>query len=301
MLERLRQLEDELAGVRDTGKREELLRELSALATRVEVASRRVSEDERALGEIGRSIERMRASIGGAPKEEPAPTAAPPPAPSGVWVVAAAVVVVAGVFGAMAVASGKKRAAVDLSGPAIAGFPHAIEPTALVAAARDEARLGKDARLTGIHVDYAGASGRVDVRAVGYEGRITYSFIAPLEPVAAPPSSAPLGAPPPLRPMPRTATIVVSSTGMSSGAYNLSLSDEGVADPQCTVAQVWAAARERGAPPEAIAVLEYGAKQVFESGHFHNVTRWSFTIRGTRIAFDIADPGCSVIDTSPKL
>ena len=81
---------------------------------------------------------------------------------------------------------------------------------------------------------------------------------------------------------------------MRSEPFNLSMGDEALADPTCTVEQVWAAARAAGAPPEAIAVIEYGSKNVFASGHFHRETRWHFTIQGTNIDYDIVDPGCQV-------
>ena len=303
MIERLRQLEEELAGVRDEGKREALLRELSSLANRVEVATKRVEEDGRSLDEIGRSIERMRAAIGGAPARErkaseEARNDARPGGPAPPVVVLAVVLVLAGIVGAIAMMSGKRRADIDLATPAssIPGFPSAVDPSALVAIARSESRLGNDARLTGIRADYVGANGRVNLRGQGYDGRIAYSFVAPTKEAPAPSSSAPLGAPQPIKPTARTATVTVTSTGISLDPMILVMTDEAVPDPECTVEQVWAAAHAAGAPTEAIAILEYGMKHVFEAGHFVNEPRWQFSIRGTRYKYEIDDPGCHVVD-----
>ncbi len=303
MLERLHQLEEELAGVRDTGKREELLRELSTLANRVEVATRRVAEDERALGEIAESITRMRSSIGGAPADEPlsrprealaSSEPSRPPATRAPYIISGVILAI-GVVGAFAMGAGKRRAAIDLTAPAssIPGFPHAVDPSALLAPAREMSGRGKDARITAVRVDYVGSNGRVDLRGQGYEGRIAFSFTGP-RPPPPPESSGPLGAPRPAQPVTTVATVTVTSTGMHTEPFNFGMGDEGLADPTCTIEQVWTAARNAGAPPEAIAVITYGSKNVFASGHFHSETRWHFEIHGTKFAYDIADPGCQV-------
>lgn len=303
MLERLHQLEEELAGVRDEGKREELLRELSTLANRVEVATKRVAEDERALGEIAQSITRMRSSIGGAPTGPSSSTPSTPSAtqastgmlPGRMAFIVSGVILTVGIVGAFAMGAGKRHAEIDLTGPAssIAGFPHAVDPSALLAAARTHAGYGKDARLTGIRIDYVGSNGRVDLRGQGYEGRIAFSFTGP-PPPPPPESSAPLGAPRPGPTLVPVRTVTVTSTGMSSEPFNLSMGDEALADPTCTIEQVWAAARAAGAPSEAIAVMQYGSKMIFQGGVFHRETRWQFAVQGTKFEYDVVDPGCQV-------
>jgi hypothetical protein len=244
----------------------------------------------------------MRATIGGAPdakKEEPAaPQEVQGPVPP-IWI-ACGVLVAAGIIGAVAIASGKRHAAFEMAGPAssIPGFPNAVDPSALVTMARNEARLGGDARLVGIRVTYVGSNGRVNLRGQGYDGRIAYSFIEVLKDQPAPSSSAPLGAPQPMKPSPRTSTVSVTSTGTSFEPMILIMTDEPVPDPQCTVEQVWAAAHAAGAPNEAIAVLSYGMKHVFDRSSFVNKPRWDFSIEGTRFKYEIDDPSCQVVDPS---
>jgi hypothetical protein len=196
----------------------------------------------------------------------------------GAWI-AAVVVVLAGIIGAVAIASSKRRAGIDLASPAssIAGFPSDVDPSALVGAARVEAGLGRDARLTGIRVEYATSDGHVNLRGQGYAARVSYSFAGG----------------------DRKATVTLDARGLGRDDHALAFPGDAVADPECTVADVWRAAHAKGAPIEALAVITYAARTDFARGRFNDVKGWHFEITGTRYAYDVADPGCAIVDGKP--
>jgi FMN phosphatase YigB (HAD superfamily) len=168
------------------------------------------------------------------------------------------------------------------------GFPHQIDPVALLPAVRKAAGATRPLRLVSIKARYAGAQGLVDLDGPGYQGAVEYLFRQ-----EAPPEPPPAGPRPP-RGARRTAEPILTTD------WSLSLNRDGltvrrnifaagfsalVPDPSCSVRQVWVAARAAGAPARAVARLEYQSLLGGQAG-------WSFEIDGTGFEMKISDPGC---------
>ena len=177
----------------------------------------------------------------------------------------------------------------------IPGYPHDVDPGALLPLARARSGLGPTARLTQISVSYARSTGLVDLRAATYEGWIVYSFAEPGPPSAPAAASAPLGAPPPPRPLGHSASVEVNSDGIHDAPLALAWTEEGVADPRCSVADVWRAAIAAGAPADAVAVLHYGKGFDARDGSIHELAEWTLEITGTTYRYPIDDATCSVM------
>jgi hypothetical protein len=262
LLARIAELEAQLASVRDTDERAQLVLDLAGLARRVADAS-----------------------------------TAPSPFP--LWragLVGVALVVVSAAVGFYV---SKRRAPAFVPGAAVGadvpGYPHDVDPAALLPIARARAGLGPSARLTQIAVSYARSTGLVDLHAATYQGSIVYSFAEPAPPSPAAVPSAPLGAPAPPRPIGRSASVEVDSLGLHAAPLALSWSEEGVSDPRCTVAEVWRAAVGAGAPADAIAVLHYAKGFDVHSGAIHEIAEWTLEISGTSYRYEIDDATCAVM------
>jgi hypothetical protein len=262
LLARITRLEAELSAVRDADEREKLSRDLAALARRVADAS-------------------------------------VAPAPFQPWRAGALGVALVVVAAAVGFTVSRKHDVAFVPGAAVGadvpGFPHDVEPAGVLPIARANSGLGPSARLTQIAVSYVRSTGLVDLRAATYQGSVVYSFAEPPPPAAAPAASAPLGAPPPLRPLGHSASVEVDALGVHGAPLALSWTEEGVADPRCSVADVWRAAIAAGAPADAVAVVHYGKGFDVRTGAIHEIAQWTLEITGTSYRYEIDDATCAVM------
>ncbi len=261
LLARIAELEAQLSAVRSADEREQLSRDLAALARRVADATPEVV----------------------------------PWRPWRSGFVAIGLVVATGVGYSVS----RRHDVAFVPGAAVGadvpGFPHDVDPLAVLPLARAKSGLGPTARLTQIAVSYARSTGLVDLHAATYDGWIVYSFAEPPPPSAPAAASAPLGAPPPPRPLGHSASVELNSAGIHDAPLALSWTEEGVADPRCSVADVWRAAIGAGAPADAVAVVHYGRGVDVHTGAIHEITQWTLEITGTSYRYEIDDSTCTVM------
>jgi hypothetical protein len=149
------------------------------------------------------------------------------------------------------------------------GAPHAIEPLDFFDRA---ARLAEGKVLAEMRFQYVASSGTVDLEAPEHRGALHFRFASPNPPIAS--STVDV----------TSSGVYVSHDGSAVPAFN-----QPVGKPGCTPAKVWAAAREAGAPQDALATLTYH-RRVSEKRPV-----WEFEIEGTRHSFVIGDAECRVL------
>ena len=303
LLERVAHLEEDLAAARagDTN-RDALASELGALTERVEAAMARADGDRRALAEVRGALERIRSSMGLAPRPAPPSAAAPAPTqvgtregaaqPSRGWVLLLIAVVVAASVVLVLLYLPSSTAVTSPPAP-----PETLDPSALLAPARQQAEaqgLPPGGQLVRIRGTLVASDGLLHTREKSYSASAQYVF-APPSPPPAPAPSAPLGVPPPFQ-FQTTFTVTVDAAGTRASRDTLSMFHEtAVPNPHCTFADVWAAARGAGAPEGAVAIIEYSWDMVVSTAEIGSRPRWHFTIESTAFAYDISDVDCSVI------
>ena len=333
---RLEQLERELSDAQHDTEREKLAHGLGAIATQVREARTKLEQDRQDLAKIAAAIARLRPA--GSDDADRAPddasdgadTTSPssPTEPrenvthgSGTLTVGGMAVGAVGLLVALVVATTTSPCARPTAGPDavsaddVPGFPHAVDPSAALTEARKHGRFDGSWRLAGMTVRYATEDGLVDLGHPKYQAAIRYEFVE-TKPPAPPPadSSIPLGAPVPLA----TGPGGLLATGSNTGAIELGRDGWHVdsfagflpgtnatplAGPECSVGEVWAAARKAGAPAGAVAVIDYepalGLQPPQASATLPDSPRpgqWSIRIEGTDFARIVDDPGCTVRD-----
>lgn len=285
LLERLRALEQELA--RPDPGRGQVRAEIEELRRKVSEATAALEEDRRGLDEIARALERLASAVNA-------------PATAGRQASWPRISLVVGALGGVlfllilaAVCGGERRSvpadrALELARQ-LPGFPHRVDPVALLPAVRRAAATSLPLRLISMKARYAGPQGLVDLDGPGYQGSVEYRF----QEEAPPPTPVPAGPKPPLG-VPRTERpIFTTDWSMSLDRNGLNVSHQlfmpgffkAVPDPSCSVKQVWEAALDAGAPAHAVARLEY---QRAIGGQ----AAWSFEIDGTGFRIEVSDPGC---------
>jgi hypothetical protein len=109
--------------------------------------------------------------------------------------------------------------------------------------------------------------------------------------------------------MPSQASVTLDLGGMRPDFPRIGFSGDAVPDPRCSLADVWKAAREAGAPEGAVAIVTYKRDPVSplrllgrrDASSFANDSgaAWLFRIEGTKVALRIEDPSCKVTPGLP--
>ena len=293
LLERVALLEQELAGARAGGSDASLAREVRELAERVKQATAQVDADRAALREIDAALERLQAYVGEPPKPTQERQEGGDAATHVRMIVTLCVLAVGFVPLIWFVLHQASSPAVTPARSA----PAKLDATALLPVARAKATaagLAADGKLAKISAFYVGSDGLAR-SGPSFSGRIEYEFFAaPDPPVPSP--SVPLGAPRAAPTMYQHFTVAFNEGDEGRVEQTLVpiLFQEAVPDPKCTLANVWAAAREAGAPPDAVAVIEYQQATVPTPGKARQ-PQWTFEIRTTAIKLTISDEDCSVV------
>ena len=182
----------------------------------------------------------------------------------------------------------------------IPGDVHAFDPVAAAPAVQRFA--GPGARLAKLVIQHCPASGLLDLEAAYYPGWTVparYLFVRPTQAHVDP--SLPVGARPEVAPTEGVEVEVmkdhwrhVSSNGSESDQHHRGMhasvesapSDPPTALPACPLSRLWAVARTRGAPADAVATITYDA------------TGYEFEIQGTPVALRF-DASCAEVSASP--
>jgi hypothetical protein len=309
---RLDGLERELAELREGPDREEAKRQLAELSAKVAEATRKLEGERAALGEVADAIQKLRASLDPDKTLDPAENKDAktelPKAPSSgladgkpIFLGISVAVLAVALFALFALKAPSRPPDPHAAVAQVPGAPHAVDPIALLPVARNKALVR--ASLVSIEARFVGSNGLVDLDAKGYRGSITYTFgETPPEPPRDP--SLPIGAPQPSRAMPRQARVILDLGGMRAEPVVIGYSGRAVPDPNCSLQDVWKAARDAGAPDGAVAIVTYELDQVSslrllgrpDAASFANDSgaAWRFRIEGTKIALRIEDPTCRV-------
>jgi hypothetical protein len=310
---RLDGLERELAELREGPDREEAKRQLAELSAKVAEATGRLEGERAALSEVAEAIQKLRTSLG-APEKPEAPAAKPAESPTstsgvptgtGIFLGIAACILAVGIFIFDNTSSSQPAPSEGVS--QVPGAPSAADPVALLPAARDKSLIRHS--LISIEARYVGSNGLVDLNAKGYQGSVTYTF-GGTPPAPPPDPSLPLGAPQPSPPMPRQARVTLDLSGMRAEPVLFGFSGVAVPDPKCSLADVWKAAREAGAPEGAVAIVTYkrdplsplslfGRRDLAAAAEADSGVAWFFRIEGTSIDLRIEDPTCKVFPPKP--
>jgi hypothetical protein len=309
-------LEHELAELREGPDREEAKRRLAELSAKVAEATQRIEGERAELREVSEAIQKLRTELSSDDAEsdkdknkgsDPTPSKAPeaktadPGGPGSVGVYAIGAVFFAAIV-LLVLRSSPSRSPDPAAALAqIPGAPHAVDPVALIPMARQKALVPKS--LVSIEARYVGSNGLVDLDAKGYMGSISYTF-GETPPEPPPDPSIPVGAPQPSRPMPTQARVRLDRAGLQEEPVLIGFSSAAVPDPKCSLADVWKAAREAGAPEGAVAVVTYKRDPILpirllgrrDAASFakDSGAAWLFVIEGTAISLRIEDPTCKV-------
>ncbi len=172
----------------------------------------------------------------------------------------------------------------------VPGAPHRVQPLAMVEDAKAVSAIGGEAQLVSITATYVGHEGYVDLDAPSYQGTIHYVFARPLSAVQEP-ANVPIGAPRVTSPNARTSTVILDREGLQGPPRYVADGLEGhvrfIHAPRCTFAGAWALAVTRGAPQNAVARIDYRARE--NDGE----ATWSFSIRDTDVDLQFSDDECA--------
>lgn len=310
---RLAALEAEVADLREGPDREEAKRQLAELSAKVAEATAKLEGERAALSEVAEAIQKLRVSLEPdknnnlEPDEnkykEPEPPKTPAtssglPVGTGIFLGISLAILAVAFFLLKASSSPPDPHAAVMQVP---GAPHAVDPIALLPTARAQSLVRES--LVSIEARFVGSNGLVDLDAKGYMGSISYTF-GETPPEPPPDPSIPVGAPQPSRPMPTQARVRLDRAGLQEEPVLIGFSSAAVPDPKCSLADVWKAAREAGAPEGAVAVVTYKRDPILpirllgrrDAASFakDSGAAWLFVIEGTAISLRIEDPTCKV-------
>ncbi len=300
---RLQQLEQQLAEVQDEDKRAQVREQLAKLAAQVSEATSRIERDRIALDELQEGIESLQQQVGGSDEPEPTDSAntgdetvklptttgVPPRNKKLLVAVIAGIVALFAVCYIIAVGSKQRKPDQSFTRPKptvdLPGFPHSVDPGALLPIARRESKVKEN--LISIKADYVNSAGLVDLKNDKFNGRIEFAFgYQPPQPPDDP--SRPVGAPKPPGKSAHIGTVRVNQWGMHASDSPSYVSYRPVSDPRCSFKQVWDAARQAGAPANAVAIIKY-SRNILSSEAV-----WEFEIRGTNHKYRVDDATCTI-------
>jgi hypothetical protein len=302
--QRLSELEEELARVRDASSQEDVRKEIATLSARIAEATAKLDSEREGLAEVGARIDALRLKLGPPADvpEEPARVPAPEPVPQpnrAMWAGIGALVLFCTV--GVLWLSGRSRDTAELpESPPVPGAPHEVDPIASLSDARKVSGEHRD--LQSIEIRYVKSDGRVDLEGPGYSGTIKYVFMSQEAPEPAPDPSRPLGAPQPTKPMSTQVTVRIERKGIWADPVSFPGMGERVSDPRCSIVDVWKAAIGAGVPKDAVAILLYQESTTIGVTPEGRMVRrsgptWHFRVEGTSHDLDIDDPSCTVIKT----
>ncbi|MBW2453469.1 MAG: hypothetical protein JRI68_03115 [Deltaproteobacteria bacterium] len=326
--QRLEELEEELAELRDDGKREQVQAQLEALTKRVAEATAQLDEERGALEEVTAALGDLRKAAGldQPPKKRAVQPAASQPGqpvvPAGdggkvatqrqvntILVVFGVAVLLILVIVAVLVGGDAASPIMQRGEPesdelaSVPGAPHAVDPVAVLPLARSQAKVqGELVRIVALRV---GDNGLVDLDAPSYQGWISYTF-QETTPAPAPDPSVPVGVLRPAEPSTREARVRLDKSGIRGAAptsYPAALARlRSVDGPTCTPARVWQAARKAGAPAGAVATLTYRAATSTDlragksdPPRVAGEPVWELKIEGTSFKLLVADKSCDAL------
>jgi hypothetical protein len=255
--------------------REALLQRLEALKSDVAI--------------VEESLARLRTDVATAPIEPGAVAIPFRESPFGIACAAVGLVAMAAVVGV--VVSQRVRPQADAPAEVVAadlpGGAGAVDVTAMLERARRRVPTGSE--LRGIDVRYASSDGTIDLTAP-YGAGAEFTFQTPAPPVPAPTAPGRVGTPRPRAPTGSSICLRVTrdtEDGLADGCVRLFAATESVPIPRCSTARVWAAARARNAPREAVAHLKYGRELGFD-----HIDGWRVEIEGENLRCVVREPEC---------
>jgi hypothetical protein len=284
--QRVSELEEELARIRDANEHDELRKELTSLSERVAAATTKLDEERDGLSDLAARIDGLRRKT----------TNEPPVAPPRRFVAVGLIAVACAIALLVVYFAGRTQTEPAIA-PAIPGAPHAVDAMALLAEARRLA--GSNKELVSIQAMYVKSDGTLDLEGPGYAGSVVYTFVDRSPPDPPPDPSLPLGAPRPSKPPPTQTRVILNRSGFQVD-HAFFGPGQSIPEPHCSIRDVWGAAIAAGAPSEAVAIITYRHDTSLAMTAEGKLDQrkgpvWQFRIEGTTHDHDIDPANCRII------